>query len=226
MISAGDLTVLLVWGTVVGLDLVTGPQVMIARPLVAGTVAGWLVGDAATGLLLGVLFELFQYDVLPVGASRYPEYGPATVAAVAAAHGIAEPAGLALGALVGLATGVVGGASLGVVRRRNTAAVRAAVPRLEAGDPRALAALHAAGVARDTARAAAVTALGLCLGLVARATLGGVLATPAAALAAAAAGAAALAAAINGTLRLVGRGPDLRWMAAGVVVGTLLVWLR
>jgi len=225
VIGAADLAVLLVWGTVVGLDLVTGPQVMIARPLVAGTVAGWLLGDAATGLLLGVLFELFQYDVLPVGASRYPEYGPATVAAVAAAHGVAGPAGVALGALVGLATGLAGGASLGLVRRLNTAAVRAAAPGLESGDPRALAGLHASGVARDGARAAAVTALGLGLAWLARTLLAG-LASPALALTAAAAGGAAVAAAMSGTLRLVGRGPDVRWLAAGVLAGTLLVWLR
>ena len=226
MIGAVDLAVLLVWGTAVGLDLVTGPQVMIARPLVAGTVAGWLLGDPGTGLLLGVLFELFQYDVLPVGASRYPEYGPATVAAVAAAHGAAGPAAVALGALVGLATGVAGGASLGIVRRLNTAAVRAAAPRLESGDPRVLAGLHAAGVARDGARAAAITALGLGLAWVARTLLAASPPGPALALTAAAAGGAALAAAVSGTLRLVGRGPDVRWLAAGVVAGTLLVWLR
>ena len=171
MTGVTELVVLLIWGTAVGLDLVTGPQIMIARPLVAGTVAGWLLGDAATGLLVGVLFELFQYDVLPVGASRYPEYGPATVAAVAAAHGFAGPAAVSLGALVGLATAVAGGASLGALRRLNTAALRAAAPRLESGDPRVLAGLHAAGVGRDAARAAAVTGLGLGLAWLARATL-------------------------------------------------------
>jgi PTS system mannose-specific IIC component len=151
VIGVTELVVLLIWGTAVGLDLVTGPQIMIARPLVAGTVAGWLLGDVATGLLVGVLFELFQYDVLPVGASRYPEYGPATVAAVAAAHGIAGPAAVALGALVGLATAVAGGASLGVLRRLNTVALRAAAPRLESGT-RASWLAHAAGVGRDAAR--------------------------------------------------------------------------
>jgi PTS system mannose-specific IIC component len=220
------LAVLLIWGTAVGLDLVTGPQIMIARPLVAGTVAGWLLGDAATGLLVGVLFELFQYDVLPVGASRYPEYGPATVAAVAAAHGVGGPAAVALGALVGLATAVAGGASLGALRRLTTAALRAAAPRLESGDPRVLAGLHAAGVGRDAARAAAVTGLGLGLAWLARATLGDLTAGPAMPLAAAAAGGIALAAAVSGTLRLVGRGGDVRWLAGGVVAGTLLVWFR
>src|SRR5438445_621902 len=75
------LIALLVWGTLVGVDLVSLPQMMIARPLVAGTVAGAILGDIPTGLKLGVVFELLQYDILPVGAVRYPEYGPATVAA-------------------------------------------------------------------------------------------------------------------------------------------------
>src|SRR5207302_3814679 len=80
---------LLVWGTFVGLDLVSVPQMMIARPLVAGPIAGAMLGDVWTGLSLGVLFELFQYEVMPVGAVRYPEYGPATVVAVSAAHAAA-----------------------------------------------------------------------------------------------------------------------------------------
>ena len=42
---------------------------MIARPLVAGTVAGSPRGRSArSGLRLGVVFELFQFDILPVGA--------------------------------------------------------------------------------------------------------------------------------------------------------------
>src|SRR5439155_1613395 len=76
---------LLIWGMFVGLDLVSLPQMMIARPLVAGTVAGAILGDIPTGLKLGVVFELLQFDILPVGAVRYPEYGPATIAAVATA---------------------------------------------------------------------------------------------------------------------------------------------
>jgi hypothetical protein len=121
---------------------------------------------------------------------------------------------------------VVGGESLGLLRRLNTVALRAAAPRLESGDPRALAGLHAAGVGRDAARAAMVTGLGLGLAWLARAILGDQAAGPAMALAAAAAGGIALAAAIGGTLRLVGRGGDVRWLAGGVVAGTLLVWLR
>ncbi len=85
------LLLLLAWGTVVALDLVSVPQAMYARPLVAGMVAGLIAGDVMAGLQLGVLLELFALDVLPVGAARYPDHGPATVAAVAAAAGAPWP---------------------------------------------------------------------------------------------------------------------------------------
>jgi len=127
---------LLAWGTLVGLDLVSVPQIMIARPIVAGPIAGALLGDVRTGLEVGVLFELFQYDVLPMGATRYPEYGPATVAAVSAAHAAAGAPGIGLGALVGLVTGMLGGASLHVLRRLNAGAVRVAAGALRGGGAR------------------------------------------------------------------------------------------
>ncbi|HVH66475.1 MAG TPA: PTS sugar transporter subunit IIC [Gemmatimonadales bacterium] len=218
--------VLLAWGTLVGLDLVSGPQMMIARPLVAGAIAGAVLGDVKTGLELGVLFELFQYDILPVGAARYPEYGPATVAAVSAAHAAAGTLGLGLGALVGLITAMVGGLSLDGVRRLNSRAVQRAGAGLESGDPRVLERLHAASILRDAVRAAVVTAVGLALAQLARDFLAGALTPKGVVLLQVAAVGAALAAGTAGTLRLVGRGPGLRWFALGVVGGTLVAWLR
>src|SRR3989454_1819902 len=159
--------------SLVGLDLISVPQMMIARPIVAGPVAGAILGDVATGLALGVVFELFQYDVLPVGAARYPEYGPATVAAVSAAQAGAGTFGLGFGVLVGLSTGLVGGVSLHLVHRLNARAVEAAVPALEAGDPRVLVRLHVAGIVRDAARAALVTGVGLVLAQLVRVFLAG-----------------------------------------------------
>lgn len=61
---------LLLWGTAVALDLVSVPQVMITRPLVAGTVAGVILGDPAAGAAVGAILELFALDLLPVGAAR------------------------------------------------------------------------------------------------------------------------------------------------------------
>src|SRR5256886_1668927 len=51
--------VLLAWGTLVGLDLISVPQMMIARPIVAGPVAGAILGDVATGLILAQLTRAF-----------------------------------------------------------------------------------------------------------------------------------------------------------------------
>src|SRR3989449_4423644 len=146
---------------------------MIARPIVAGPVAGAILGDVATGLALGVVFELFQYDMLPLGAARYPEYGPATVAAVSAAQAGAGTFGLGFGVLVGLTTGLLGGVSLHLVHRLNARAVEAAVPALEAGDPRGLVRVHVAGVMRDAARAALGTGVGLVLAQLVRGVLSG-----------------------------------------------------
>ena len=45
-------------GTLVGLDLVSVPQMMIARPLVAGLLGGLVVGSPGAGLAVGAVLEL------------------------------------------------------------------------------------------------------------------------------------------------------------------------
>jgi PTS system mannose-specific IIC component len=217
---------LLLWGTVVGLDLVSVPQIMIARPIVAGAVAGGILGDARIGLLIGILFELFQYDVLPVGAARYPEYGPATVAAVAAAHAITGVLGFGVGALVGLVTGLVGGVSLQLSRRLNTRAVQRAADGLDRGDVALLTRVHVVGIGRDAVRAALVTGFGLVLAFAARTVLVVAVSPQRAGLLGVAAVAAALAAGASGTYRLVGRGAALLWFALGLGAGAAVTWLR
>jgi mannose/fructose/N-acetylgalactosamine-specific phosphotransferase system component IIC len=217
---------LLVWGTVVGLDLVSVPQMMIARPIVAGTVAGAILGDIQTGLVLGVIFELLQFDILPVGAVRYPEYGPATIAAVATAHATAGVLGVGLGAVVGFVTGLLGGLTINLLRRVNSRIIHNAAARLESGDPRALLRVHVAALLRDALRAALVTTVGLGLAWLARPLLARALSPRDAVLLAVAAIAAALAAGAAGTLRLVGRGPNLVWFVAGLGGGIVAAWLR
>jgi PTS system mannose-specific IIC component len=223
-VSTIDL-VLLAWGTLVGVDLVSVPQMMIARPLVAGTIAGALLGDVETGLRVGVVFELFQFDILPIGAVRYPEYGPATVAAVAAAHWSGGPLALGIGAGVGLLVGLVGGLSLHWVRTANARAVRAASAALEAGDVRTLQRVHLGGLLRDAVRAGAVTAAGLAVARLvslldfARWSPGALV------LAAAAVAGAALASGGTGLPRLVGRGPNLKWLTAGLAAGVVVAWI-
>jgi len=66
-------------GALLGLDVVSFPQAMISRPIVAATLAGGLIGHPSAGLLIGVFLELIALDTLPFGASRYPEWGSAGV---------------------------------------------------------------------------------------------------------------------------------------------------
>jgi len=160
-VSLVDGVLLIAWGTLVGVDLVSLAQTMIARPLVAGTVAGALVGDVSTGLHVGLLLELFQFDILPIGAARYPEYGPATVGAVATVHWAGNAETLGIGVALGLLLGLLGGASLHWLRAANGHAVRAASVELESGDVRALKRVHRQGLLRDAARACVITAIGV-----------------------------------------------------------------
>ena len=49
-------------GGLIGLDVVSFPQAMISRPIVAATLAGAFVGNAAAGALIGVVLELIALD--------------------------------------------------------------------------------------------------------------------------------------------------------------------
>jgi mannose/fructose/N-acetylgalactosamine-specific phosphotransferase system component IIC len=224
-VSALELLVLLLWGALVGLDLVSVPQMMIARPIVAGTVAGALLGDLHLGLRLGVVFELFQLDVLPVGAVRYPEYGPATVAAVATAYVSGGSAAWGVGAAVGLALAVLAGGTLVWLREANARAVRAVAVRLEAGDRRSLERVHLGGLLRDALRASLVTAAGLGAAWLAGRMGAARLPPRALVLSEAAAAGVALAAGVSGLLRLVGHGSKARWLAAGLAGGMVVLWI-
>jgi PTS system mannose-specific IIC component len=215
---------LVIWGTLVGLDLVSVPQAMIARPIVAGAVAGWLAGDVEAGLRVGVLFELFALDVLPVGAVRYPDYGPATVAATALAADSPWQFALGLSAALGLVIAVLGGFGLQMVRRANARAIQHYSAALAAGESGAIRRLQYGSLFRDALRGAGLTALGLAaawvLGRYAwleRSTALGLT------LVAVGCG---LSAVIGGALRSAGRGPRLRWLGAGALVGLIAAALR
>jgi len=215
---------LVLWGAVVGLDLVSVPQAMLSRPLVAGTVAGWLAGDLEAGRRVGVLLELFALDVRPIGAVRYPDYGPATVAAAALAAGAPWELGLGLSVTLGLLLAVLGGWTLQLVRRSNARAIQHHSAALAAGESRAIRWLQYGALLRDGSRAAGVTLLGLALAwgvtryvhLDRRTAVGLTLVVIGTGISAAAGGAA----------RSAGRGARLKWLLAGVAAGILIVVLR
>src|SRR5438270_8203827 len=93
-------------GGVLGLDVVSFPQAMISRPLVASTLAGALIGEAPSGLLLGAALELIALETLPFGAARYPEWGSASVVggAIFASHPTHPAGAMPLATLAALAT--------------------------------------------------------------------------------------------------------------------------
>jgi mannose/fructose/N-acetylgalactosamine-specific phosphotransferase system component IIC len=215
---------LVLWGALVGLDLVSVPQAMFSRPLVAGTVAGWLAGDVEAGLRVGVLLELFALDVLPIGAVRYPDYGPATVAAAALAAGAPWELGLGLSVTLGLLLAVLGGWTLQLVRRSNARAIQQHAAALAAGESRAIRRLQYGALLRDAGRGAGLTLLGLALAwgvtryvhLDRRTAVGLTLVVIGAGISAAA----------GGAVRSAGRGARLKWLLAGVAAGILLLVLR
>ena len=214
---------LLFWGTLVGLDLVSVPQAMISRPLVAGTVAGALAGDTEAGLRIGVLFELFALDVLPVGAVRYPDYGPATVGAVALGVGTPWELGLGISAAFGLILAILGGWSLQVVRRWNARAIQSRAAALAAGESSAIRWLQYGGILRDALRGFTLTLAGLVLASTISDSIR--LDRPTAVAFTLVAIGSALAAAVNSAFRGSGRGTRLKWLVAGLGVGIVLAVL-
>lgn len=231
--SPADVAGVTAVGVVVGVDLVTVPQAMTARPLVASFLGGWLLGHPMMGLLAGAVLELFALETLPVGAARYPDWGPPAVAAGALlADGVRVGTvgsvwpGLLVTVLLAALVARLGGWSMQLVRRANGAAIRLLGDRLERGDPRALVALQAGGFVRDAGRAALLTLLALVPGgwlvreVASRWRGPSVLAED-----------AVLAVAVGAGLwtawRLFARGGGARWLAAGVAAGCLgaLLWV-
>lgn len=222
MIELLGLIALLIWGTIAGVDLVSFPQGMLGRPLVAATVAGLVLGDLETGLRVGVLLECFALDVLPVGASRYPDYGPAAVVAVFAHGRAGQPDPLGAAIALGLIVAMLGGRGMEVQRRLNGRLVSRESAALAAGDPATLARLQRRGLLHDAARSLLVTAVGMVLAvglipLVDTLGAGGTLTLVAIG--------GALMAAVSGTMRRAAGGLPRVLLGAGLVVGGLLAWL-
>lgn len=216
----GVLLLLLGWGTLVAVDLVTWPQAMYSRPVVAGAVAGVLAGDIRVGLAVGMVLELFALDVLPVGATRYPDFGPATVVAVATAAGTAWPARIGMAVLLGLVVASAGGWTMQRLRTANARALQARAAALAAGSSSAVRELYWGGIARDALRGLAVTATGLVAAMLLRTLPALAPEWEAAALAVAVGG--GLVAAGGGAIRSAGRGRRFRLLLAGMLGGTAL----
>jgi mannose/fructose/N-acetylgalactosamine-specific phosphotransferase system component IIC len=158
-----DALPIVVLGGVLGLDVVTFPQAMFARPLVAATVAGAFAGNAMGGLFLGAILELIALETLPFGASRYPEWGSASVvggAVYASQPGLPSSA-LAAGVLASLLTASVRGGSMVTLRRMNASRAAKLQGQLDAGSSSAVMGLQLFGLTGDLIRGMLVTLGGL-----------------------------------------------------------------
>ena len=150
-------------GAVLGLDVVSFPQAMISRPIVAATLAGAFIGHPPAGLLIGVVLELIALDTLPFGASRYPEWGSAAVVggALFAAQPPGMPGALPASLLAALLTASISGWSMVVLRRFIATRLERTRDSIETGSRDALLSLHLSGMTMDLLRAALVTTLGM-----------------------------------------------------------------
>jgi PTS system mannose-specific IIC component len=167
--------------------------------------------------------ELFALDVLPVGASRYPDYGPGVVGAVVLASGGPTELTLGVGTLFGLGLAVLGGLSLQLLRESNGAAIHRHAAGLAAGDAVTMALVQYRGLVSDLIRSLTLTAVAVGLATVLRPRV------PEGerfALVSAVAIGCAVAAATGGAIRSAGRGARLRWLAVGAGLGLLLAVLR
>ena len=152
--SAIDALPLGMLGALLGLDVVSFPQAMISRPLVASTIAGALVGNPLMGLLVGATLECFALETLPFGASRYPEWGSAAVVGGALFASRSEDlAGTMTTAVVAaLATAWLGGFTMIWLRKLNARWARSRLERLQRGSYRTVVSLQVAGLTMDVVR--------------------------------------------------------------------------
>ncbi len=154
-----------VLGAVLGLDMVSFPQAMISRPIVAATIAGAVAGNAGAGLLMGAVLELFALETLPFGASRYPEWGSASV--VGGALFAVQPSGsmgaLVVATLAALIAAWASGWSMVQHRRIVGRWVEQTRARVESGSGDAVVGLQLRGLTADLARGGLVTITGLAL---------------------------------------------------------------
>ncbi len=156
-----DILRLTLLGGLLGLDGTAVGQFMVSRPLVAGALAGALIGDPMQGLVVGMILELYLLVSVPSGGARFPEASTATVVAVSCAGPFDGPGAVPLAVAVGLVWGQVGGASVNVQRHLNARLV----PEPGDGDPvKAITRGHLAAIALDFVRAAMVTGLGVVTG--------------------------------------------------------------
>jgi mannose/fructose/N-acetylgalactosamine-specific phosphotransferase system component IIC len=157
-----DLLPLVLLAALIGLDVVSFPQAMVSRPIVAATIAGAFFGAPIAGLVCGAALECLALEALPFGASRYPEWGSAAVVAGGVAAQGADPSSLppagafAVAVSVGIATAWLGGWSMVQHRKLIASFARPRLDQLAEGHRRTVVGLQVFGMTLDLLRGALV----------------------------------------------------------------------
>lgn len=165
--TGADVVPLVLLGAVVGFDAVSFPQAMLSRPIVAATLGGVVAGNPILGALCGAVLECFALETLPVGASRYPEWGSASVVGGALfADTQSAPAGaLVIAVVIALCGAWLGGWSMVQLRAVNARRARRNHDAVARGDARVIRYLQLSGLGSDFLRATALTAVVLAVAL-------------------------------------------------------------
>lgn len=146
-------------GLLLGLDRTAVGQFMLARPVVAGPLTGWLIGDPLVGLQVGALVELLWLGRLPVGAAIPPDDTQvavaATVLAVAAGqyYSLEGITLILFSVLVAMPLGKVGQVFDRLARNRNARLARQAESDLKSGRTAQLERRHIQGLVHFAAAA-------------------------------------------------------------------------
>ena len=219
---------LAILGAVLGLDVVSFPQAMISRPLVAATAAAMLLGEPGRGLLVGATLEMFALETLPFGASRYPEWGSAAVigGSLFTLHDNTSAGALTVAVLAALSAAWIGGWSMVQLRKLNAVLARQRHEAVAAGSKRVVEGLQVFGLTADLVRGGLLTMVLLALFTPVQSYVLGTWNTDPRVSRAVVVGVAASVAA-GAVWKVVHAAPGARWlMLVGVAVGLALVAMR
>ena len=165
MLDIHQWVILLLVSAFVAQDTTAGPQLLVSEPLVAGPLAGWILGDFGVGLVIGIAAQLIWSGAVPAGSVRFLDVNVGTVCVVVAAVVVGGSSLAMAASLVWLVPVGLLGSVLTEANRRINGQIVASV-RPESDGSRLIACRHLAGWAIAGVRGIVTAAIGVPLGVV------------------------------------------------------------
>lgn len=106
-----------VFGGVLSLDATSFGQFLLARPLIASILTGWLLGDPFVGVVVGAVLEAMSLPSIPAGGAQAPDGAPAAVVGTWAVAAVPGGTGLVAGLLVAVIVAYLGQSSVDAMRK-------------------------------------------------------------------------------------------------------------